>query len=855
MKTKDNFNESEISNSIVKENSSDSSSITYNLLNPVMPEIDFPSIPQTPQKEYSEAYKVYLANLREEVEILGESVITQQLPLVVPENSSVNSSTIYNIPEIPEIDFPSLPETSQEKHYEAYLKYLRKEVNDILGQSVVAHQFPFIVQENSAKKNSSDAVTKIQTWMRHRYRAKKLHREPALFGVTCKNTLRNNFYIWQLPTQFGDLAKYHLPPLFETTRHSSSCLNSILHDGVIYSREASKVEHGLSTVADIEKYDTRLIFSSPLVVYDIYSNAVFSLDSLAKLNGESLYFKFYDWAYDLDVTVTICPGIELQFYHHFPETRIKFKDEEGSIFEIEIPGEDLIFHGYNGLNRYLTFFIFGILNRLPPEQQDLKNKIYTYFNELGKDNLICHLQDMMKQILIRSEIDFINKVTLSFDSLESVKYNDKYYNFTELKTNIANDNVIFIKDNFISPLIKNSYFIAKGMLDYADSHNAQNIIAFVKEEFKQILVAPYYAKFIEGAIYAYKNHLSKPYEEADLFPVDVDLVLSQGIIYRPNHGFPHTSRVCSYIENVIDYYRNFAKDPDFRLFCENITDEQLFDIATAMLFSVTGRESELSFRRNPEAYNNYREASARHFMSFAENIYSREDAEKYRELIRYMGNPKYTTDINDNVKNNYIFHIMNMAHKLDLMRCYDKSKYEQSIAAVNDGIVVSSKEQKLALIELFKIVTQRILATGDRLLFSCSEDELEANGVSYSPELFFVANSDPIVCMALIQKSILEKQPKLFQILSDDIQNIIINEEELDQVFKLSEDNRLTFFKILHDDTLKEDNITYIENQNNNIVQINLSALPKTNTLFFNSVSDDKQEMDPNSLRVASYNI
>ena len=72
-------------------------------------------------------------------------------------------------------------------------KSLQPQVNDLIGQSVVAHLSPLSPEANSAKK--------IQTWWRHIYRAKKLHRSKELFGISSNYTLKNKFHYRQLPTE------------------------------------------------------------------------------------------------------------------------------------------------------------------------------------------------------------------------------------------------------------------------------------------------------------------------------------------------------------------------------------------------------------------------------------------------------------------------------------------------------------------------------------------------------------------------------------------------------------------------------------------------------------------------------
>ena len=124
---------------------------------------------------------------------------------------------------------------------------------------------------------------------------------------------------------------------------------------------------------------------------------------------------------------------------------------------------------------------------------------------------------------------------------------------------------------------------------------------------------------------AYENHLSKPYQDEESW-----LIINEQKLPRPNHNITNTYRVIQLIENVLEHFASYAKEPEFREYCEQILesphDIELLKIAAA--FRVTGRESEVSFKDNPAQYTRYREASTRNLKTYLDG--TRTSAEQKR---------------------------------------------------------------------------------------------------------------------------------------------------------------------------------------------------------------------------------
>lgn len=199
-------------------------------------------------------------------------------------------------------------------------------------------------------------------------------------------------------------------------------------------------------------------------------------------------------------------------------------------------------------------------------------------------------------------------------------------------------------------------------------------------------------------------------------------------VYRPNHNLTHTYRVMTAIEMVVQYFSYFAKDEDFKEFCQTITAEEIEWLRVAAAFSITGRECEVSAKDNLQLYESYREASQDHFKEFVAKTApesSEEMQQRMSHVVRYMGNPRYMfaknegqinniEDIQELDKRNYYFTILTIAHKLDLPRCYSKDQFYDSMAFCRELSIENTAQQR-AYNSMVLYQVQHIKAHGGRL--------------------------------------------------------------------------------------------------------------------------------------------
>ncbi|WP_133130510.1 SidE phosphodiesterase domain-containing protein [Legionella yabuuchiae] len=224
--------------------------------------------------------------------------------------------------------------------------------------------------------------------------------------------------------------------------------------------------------------------------------------------------------------------------------------------------------------------------------------------------------------------------------------------------------------------------------------------------------------------YVFLNYLSKPYkDETDSIWID------ETEIHRPVHGVAHTQRVMSYIPLVIDYFAIHANDEAFRSQCQFIRNTNLEEmIKIAAAFSVSGRESEVSFIEHPEKYKEYRKRSKVNFLNywalFPESC-SHESVDLIAEIIEYMGDPDYPSKINtmDLSRREKLccYYILSMAHKLDLPRCYVSEKM-QTVFTVYEQLILSSDLQQFHFNLLQRYALELMSKHGDKYVCHLHED-------------------------------------------------------------------------------------------------------------------------------------
>ncbi|MCH9770170.1 MAG: SidE phosphodiesterase domain-containing protein, partial [Gammaproteobacteria bacterium] len=249
---------------------------------------------------------------------------------------------------------------------------------------------------------------------------------------------------------------------------------------------------------------------------------------------------------------------------------------------------------------------------------------------------------------------------------------------------------------------------------------------------------------LSALAFAYEHYLSKPYSKAQTQQITINNIL----VYRPNHGLPHTYRVMKYLDMLRQYFAYHAKDPEFRAFCQKMSFSTHAWLLVTAAFSVTGRENEVSAIENITEYEAFKANSQKNMARFVE-IYPHDSKNKQEQksmlhIARWLGHPDYETTLKarkDAVLPNetkadekirfFNHRILNFAHKLDLVRCYSPKQFEYALASQRE-LIQESANQQAAYLGLIKYAIDLNRAHGNRL-----QTDISANNTLIQSNLYY----------------------------------------------------------------------------------------------------------------------
>ena len=240
--------------------------------------------------------------------------------------------------------------------------------------------------------------------------------------------------------------------------------------------------------------------------------------------------------------------------------------------------------------------------------------------------------------------------------------------------------------------------------------------------------------------YVYKHYLSLPFTE-DWIDVDWELVTPYGIIPRPNHGLAHTMRVAHLVPTVAEFLQHH--DNKF-----NFTDRVISIVQLTALFSVVGRKNEAGFndmQLNKSGYRVFKQNSAQAFSDYVRKNHflniTEEEIKLYSGYVLRMGEPG---------ENDPAAILLALAHKLDLLRCYEPERVENDIIKpLNQYFPAAYTEQ------LMNYAENLLHATGNRVLFG--DDPTD-----YDCERFYKASTNVQCCY----QALIEIAPLVIELLN-----------------------------------------------------------------------------------------
>jgi ankyrin repeat protein len=269
------------------------------------------------------------------------------------------------------------------------------------------------------------------------------------------------------------------------------------------------------------------------------------------------------------------------------------------------------------------------------------------------------------------------------------------------------------------------------------------------------------AELLKATQYAYDHHYKNAYTQPEVASADLSLTIDGVTIKRPNHGMAHVLRKALYIPIIYQLFLSHAKDSEFKDALSNLSAEQLKLIQIAILFSVSGRESELGVvdsKQSMAAYLAYRKKSKANFMEYMKlEGYHHPDKdnefiETLAEQVKYFGNPEFLIMValrNPQPQKVCIYNIMNLAHNLELLRCYTLGEIGPRLANIESVLVsfyLNEAFSEHGMPVLLTMANDCLVATGDRQFVAPHNGKLVDVSRSYT-SAFITSSTDATACM------------------------------------------------------------------------------------------------------------
>ena len=218
-------------------------------------------------------------------------------------------------------------------------------------------------------------------------------------------------------------------------------------------------------------------------------------------------------------------------------------------------------------------------------------------------------------------------------------------------------------------------------------------------------------------------------------------------VVRHNHGAAHAYRKKMLVRYVFDYLSRYATHLGHEAYAE-FSETLLQYLEIAAIRTGIGRESEKPSLK-------YREASKNHFLAFCADykpFRKLADQERFylessiSYIVYILGNPNYAAEIqavsqdadHENLLH-CIYHVLNLTHMLDLLRCFDATSYGKKVApyraesvdALTPDLVVANDHQAESFNELLRYSHELMQAHGNMQMTVVNQGRLSSSSLFY----------------------------------------------------------------------------------------------------------------------------
>jgi len=185
-----------------------------------------------------------------------------------------------------------------------------------------------------------------------------------------------------------------------------------------------------------------------------------------------------------------------------------------------------------------------------------------------------------------------------------------------------------------------------------------------------------------------------------------------GMVERPNHGLANAVRKAAYVPHVADFFKMFYRGTDFVKSDFDFKSSVIFGMQLTMLFEVAGRESEVSYEKDPIAYGRYHNASCDAFQTYIEKHVPKKFLSTEERNMCVVAFRQMHMSPSDKPATAAAQRILEVCHDLDMSRCKSEKYMASKIKNLKIQIGTGPTTDLLCFVE------ECIRATGDRLIHS-----------------------------------------------------------------------------------------------------------------------------------------
>ncbi len=240
--------------------------------------------------------------------------------------------------------------------------------------------------------------------------------------------------------------------------------------------------------------------------------------------------------------------------------------------------------------------------------------------------------------------------------------------------------------------------------------------------------------FLEGLLpqcqFVFTHFLSKDYTDTSYIGDWEHITYFGKTLPRPNHNMPHVMRVAQLVPLVAQFLTAHG-------YCK-FTQREINIVQLTALFSVVGRQNEIGFKdmkADNSGYKLFKQESGNQFACYVNHTrflnMPSEEIKLYSHNIMKMGEPG---------ENHPTAVLLALAHKLDLLRCYEPDRVKNDIINVLELYIADHADIE----KLMDYAESLLHATGNRVMYG---KEITDN---YNDDLFYAVSTNVKTCYRAI---------------------------------------------------------------------------------------------------------